>query len=79
MVRDINLTEFEEHQLNNLDMIILASGVEGVVLKFIDHIDQTVEISNSSVSFIVLFIFSSVYVYIFFVIRIILQAIKEKY
>lgn len=31
-------------------MIVLASGVEGVVLQFINQIDQTINLSNLCVS-----------------------------
>lgn len=46
IVGNINLIEFEEHQLNDLDMIVLASGDEGVVLQYIDQVDRAISISN---------------------------------
>ncbi|XP_060868332.1 uncharacterized protein LOC132943378 isoform X3 [Metopolophium dirhodum] len=46
IVGNINLIQFEEHQLNDLDMIVLASGDEGVVLQYIDKIDRTINFSN---------------------------------
>ncbi|XP_025197198.1 uncharacterized protein LOC112595983 isoform X2 [Melanaphis sacchari] len=45
-VGNTNLIEFEEHQLNDLDMIVLASGDEGVVLQYIDQVDRTINFSN---------------------------------
>lgn len=53
IIGNINLKEFEEHQLNDLDMIVLASGDEGVVLQFIDQINR-INVSELSVSFICL-------------------------
>lgn len=50
MVGNINLLASEEHQLNDLDMIVLASGDDGVVLQFIDKIDRAINISNLCVS-----------------------------
>lgn len=44
--------QFEEHELNDLDMIVLASGDEGVVLQYIDKIDRTANLTNSFVSYI---------------------------
>ncbi|XP_029342064.1 uncharacterized ATP-dependent helicase C29A10.10c [Acyrthosiphon pisum] len=46
IVGNINLIQFEEHQLNDLDMIVLASGDEGVVLQYIDKVDRTINFSN---------------------------------
>ncbi|VVC35337.1 Hypothetical protein CINCED_3A022753 [Cinara cedri] len=46
IVGNINLLENKEHQLNDLDMIVLASGDEGVVLQFINQIDRTIDFSN---------------------------------
>jgi len=51
----MNLIEFEEHQLNDLDMIVLASGDEGVVLQYIDQVDRAISISNLCVSLIFFF------------------------
>lgn len=46
--------ELEEHQLNDLDMIVLACGDEGVVLQFINKIDCITSFSNLNVSFVCL-------------------------
>lgn len=50
------MIEFEEHQLNDLDMIVLASGDEGVVLQYIDKVDRTINFSNQCVSLICYFL-----------------------
>jgi len=56
IVGNINLIEFEEHQLSDLDMIVLASGDEGVVLQYINKVDRTINLSNLCVSIICYFL-----------------------
>lgn len=55
IVGNLNLIEFEEHQLNDLDMIVLASGDEGVVLQYIDQMGHSIISSKICVSFIFTF------------------------
>lgn len=50
IVGNRNLTALEEYQLNDLDMVVLASGDEGVVLQFIDQIVRTITFTKSNVS-----------------------------
>lgn len=57
MVGNENLVEFEERQLNNLDLIVLANDDEGVILQFINKVDQTIDLSNFDVSFTIFYLF----------------------
>jgi len=55
-VGNANLIEFEEHQLNDLDLIVLANDDEGVVLQFMDKVDQTIDLLNFDVSLFFFFL-----------------------
>lgn len=56
LVGNANLIEFEEHQLNDLDLIVLANDDEGVVLQFMDKVDQTIDLLNFDVSLFFFFL-----------------------